>query len=106
MIDWDRVAELRAEIGEDDMPDVVALFLEEAEDVLARLVGGRMTEAEVARALHALKGAALNLGLADLASLCAAAEADAGGPALAQLSACYAESRRTLEQAMPEIRAA
>ena len=35
MIAWDRLNELRAEIGDDDLADVVAMFLEEADEVVA-----------------------------------------------------------------------
>lgn len=69
MIDWDRVEELRAEIGADDFDEVVALFLEEADEVIARLSGAAGSGALEAD-LHFLKGAALNLGFDALAELC------------------------------------
>lgn len=69
MIDWARLDELREEIGEDDLADVVALFLEEADEVVLRL-SPAMTDPELEGQLHFLKGSALNLGLADLATLC------------------------------------
>lgn len=69
MIDWDRVKELRSEIGAEDFDEVVGLFLEEADEVLARLSldGGAKA---LAADLHFLKGAALNLGFAALSGLC------------------------------------
>ena len=71
MIDWDRVAELRAEVGEDDFAEVVLLFLEEADDVAHRLEHMTTPDAaQIARDLHSLKGAALNLGFRALAQLC------------------------------------
>lgn len=106
MIDWSRIDELRAEIGDDDIADVVALFLEEADEVVAGLAGGGLGEADLAQALHALNGAALNLGLADLAALCAAAEAEPGGPALTDIAVTYARSRAALTEALAEARAA
>lgn len=69
MIDWDRVEELRSEIGADDFDEVVALFLEEADEVVARLAGSAGSGALEAD-LHFLKGAALNLGFHTLAELC------------------------------------
>ncbi len=69
MIDWARVKELRDEIGADDFDEVVALFLEEADEVIARIspeLGAKALEAD----LHFLKGAALNLGFAAFAALC------------------------------------
>lgn len=69
MIDWARLNELKEEIGEDDLADVVTLFLEEADEVVLRL-SIAMTDSDLEGQLHFLKGSALNLGLADLAALC------------------------------------
>ena len=69
MIDWDRVKELRDEIGAEDFDEVVGLFLEEADECLARLSPAMGAKA-VAAELHFLKGAALNLGFAALSGLC------------------------------------
>ena len=74
MIDWDRVRELRNEIGADAFEEVLDLFLEEMEMALAVL---RTTTAEddLEAQLHFLKGSALNLGFAALAGLCSEGEA-------------------------------
>ena len=69
MIDWSRLAELRAEIGADDLADVAELFLEEADEVVAR-IGGGLPDARLEAELHFLKGSALNLGLQALSALC------------------------------------
>ena len=69
MIDWDRVKELRGEIGAEDFDEVVGLFLEEADECLARLAPDMGSKA-LAAELHFLKGAALNLGFAALSCLC------------------------------------
>jgi HPt (histidine-containing phosphotransfer) domain-containing protein len=69
MIDWDRVKELRAEIGAEDFEEVVGLFLEEADECIARL-SPDLGPKSLAADLHFLKGAALNLGFAALSSLC------------------------------------
>ena len=37
MIDWGRVRDLRSEIGADDFAEVVAMFLDEADEVIARI---------------------------------------------------------------------
>lgn len=69
MIDWGRVNDLAAEIGADDLAEVVALFLEEADEVIERITteaGAGPLEAD----LHFLKGAALNLGFESFAALC------------------------------------
>lgn len=77
MIDWGRLEELRAEIGDEDLADVVALFLEEADEVVGRITAG-LAAGEMEGQLHFLKGSALNLGLSDLAALCQDGERKAG----------------------------
>jgi len=37
MIDWDRVRDLKAEIGETDFLEVAAMFVQEADEVIDRL---------------------------------------------------------------------
>ncbi len=69
MIDWDRVATLREEVGEESFDEVVAMFLEEVEEVIARFRAGS-DPAGLERDLHFLKGGVLNLGFADLGRLC------------------------------------
>lgn len=87
LIDWARVRELRDEIGDDGFSDVVALFLEESDTVIARIGAGN---AATGADLHFLRGAALNLGFADLAESCRA------GADLAALAALYAQSKAAL----------
>lgn len=69
MIDWERVKELRAEIGSDDFSEVAEMFLEEADSAVCRLTSGLTAKAMEAD-LHFLKGAALNLGFDALSGLC------------------------------------
>lgn len=78
MIDWDRVAELRNEIGGEDFAEVVDMFLEEADEVAETMKGG-LASVAVEAALHFLKGSALNLGFRELARLCQVAEKAAAG---------------------------
>ena len=78
MIDWSRVRELRSEIGPDDFDEVASLFLEETDEVIARLSASNGAKALVAD-LHFLKGAALNLGFVALSDLCHDGERRAGG---------------------------
>lgn len=86
-MNWDRISELRDEIGPDDFGEVVDLFMEEVEEVIDRLRQGvPLTDLE--KELHFLKGSALNLGFESLSELCqdgetrsaqgAAAEVDIG----------------------------
>ena len=69
MIDWDRVKELRSEIGADDFNEVAEMFLQEADEAVARLIPG-LSAAAMEADLHFLKGAALNLGFDALSGLC------------------------------------
>jgi histidine phosphotransfer protein HptB len=95
MIEWDRVNELRSEIGDDDFADVVELFLQEADDAILRIskIGGAaVLEAD----LHFLKGAALNLGFREFAGLCQEGERLAAvGDCSADLAAVKASYQRS-----------
>lgn len=99
MIDWDRLNELRSEIGDDDFAEVVDLFLLEADEVIARIsvgAGPAMLEAD----LHFLKGAALNLGFRAFAALCQHGEKHAAAGRcdidLGAVKDCYQQSKTTL----------
>jgi HPt (histidine-containing phosphotransfer) domain-containing protein len=97
MIEWNRLAELRAEIGADDLADVAALFLEEADETVARIAGG-LPGAQLEAELHFLKGSALNLGLRALAALCQegerrAAQGDGAGVDPGQIVSVYQASK-------------
>jgi HPt (histidine-containing phosphotransfer) domain-containing protein len=73
VINWQRVAELRDEVGEEDFAEVAELFLEEVAEGLAMFDPGA-APGEVQAQLHALKGSALNLGFSEFAALCASFE--------------------------------
>jgi len=73
MIDWERVAELRDEVGAEDFGEVVELFLDEVEEVLRRLRDDPQI-ATFEEDFHFLKGSALNLGFRDFGAMCFAAE--------------------------------
>lgn len=98
MIDWGRVKELRSEIGAEDFQEVVDLFLQEADEAIARL-GPTAGPRALAADLHFLKGAALNLGFVDLSALCQDGErrASAGQTDIdiAAVRATYRLSRQT-----------
>ncbi len=108
MIDWNRVRELQSEIGTDEFAEVVTLFLDEADEVLARIspAGGA---AVLRDDCHFLKGAALNLGFQNLAALCHAAEKRAGeGDCtvnLAEMQQCYRASRESLLNGLADMAA-
>lgn len=83
LINWTRVQELRDEIGHDSFSEVVTLFLDESDTVIAR-------PSLTAEDLHFLRGAALNLGFAELAEACN------GMPDRKTLVALYESSKASL----------
>lgn len=75
MLDWNRVDNLRYEIGEEDFLAILSVFLEETDAMMAT-IDARMPAIEMARVLHFLKGSAVNIGLASFAQACQQAERD------------------------------
>ncbi len=73
MIDWNRIKTLRDEIGEEDFPEVVEIFIEEVSEMISELRNSPKVET-LGADLHALKGSALNLGFADFSALCQTGE--------------------------------
>jgi histidine phosphotransfer protein HptB len=73
MIDWVRVMDLRDEIGGEDFAEIVAMFLEETGEVIARL-SPKSDAKTMENDLHFLKGSALNLGFEELARICQVGE--------------------------------
>jgi histidine phosphotransfer protein HptB len=109
VIDWERVKELRDAIGADDFAEVVTLFLEEADEVIARIapaLGSKALEAD----LHFLKGAALNLGFASFAALCQIGERRAAGGEtgvdIESVRGCYQDSKAALQLGLAQSMAA
>ena len=68
MINTNRIQELKDEVGEDDLDEVIALFCEEVEEVLEILEA--TPPDKMAAQLHFLKGSALNIGLEAVSDLC------------------------------------
>lgn len=85
LINWTRVHELREEIGDDSFDEVVTLFLDESDSVIAR-GGAGFTPDD----LHFLRGAALNLGFAELAAACS------GTPDPRAITDLYRQSKASL----------
>ena len=106
MIDWKRVSDLHSEIGDPDFDEVVELFLEEVEGLLARLRADPKPEL-FEEDLHFLKGCSANLGFTALARLCLSSEtiAASGAPEtvdLAPIFECYEQSRSTFFKGVAE----
>ena len=74
MINWDRISELQAEVGEDGIAEVVEIFLEEMDEGLEALILATDTTERLEK-LHFLKGSAQNIGLDTMSTLCARDEA-------------------------------
>lgn len=69
MIDWNRVTELRDEVGVEDFGEVIELFLEEVDEVIERLE--RIEDrSKLGDDLHFLKGSSMSLGFTSFSSLC------------------------------------
>jgi len=105
MIEWERVAELRSEIGAEGFAEVLDLFLEEVEAVVGRLGADR---GALVADLHFLKGSALNLGFADLGAMCQDGErrCTAGQGAtldVAPIIDCYLRSKAVFMSRVPEF---
>lgn len=81
VIDWARIAELHEEVGDEALAEVLELFASEVREGLVRLAEAKCPRA-LAAEFHFLKGAALNLGLDDIAHLCAVGEAGAQAGAM------------------------
>jgi len=110
MIDWDRVSELRDEVGADDFDEVVDLFLGEVEGELAELPDPN-DAAALENKLHFLKGSALNLGFSAFADLCQAGETNAktgevSGINLPEINACYQKSKSEFLASLQQFAAA
>lgn len=101
MINWDRVNELRDEIGPEDFQEVAEMFLEEVDAVILRLKE-TPDPAQYEDDMHFLKGSALNLGFAGFSDLCesgekAAAEGRADTICLARVFKTYDASKVAFE---------
>lgn len=100
LIDRAQLEALRAEIGEEDMAEVIQIFLAESDEILSRC-RKHPAATDWVMELHALKGCALNLGLSRMAEMCHRAEMRQRGTAdgeaeFQQIAACYAASTDAL----------
>ena len=110
MIDWNRVSELRDEVGIEDFCEVSAMFLEEVEDTMARMIA-TPDLSTMEEDMHFLKGSALNLGFAQFSTLCQAGEtaASAGQPetiCLNDIFESFAQSKAAFKEKLDQMLAA
>lgn len=106
MINWSQVNELREEVGAEDFEEVVAIFLEEVQEVVDELQGKRPDAGQLESKMHFLKGSALNLGFDAFSALCASGEksAAAGDGDAVDIGAvldCYSASRTVFFSELP-----
>lgn len=74
MIDWTRVADLHDEIGEAGFNEVVEVFVQEMDSIVAQLRDAPEPH-QLEMTLHALRGGLLNLGFTHVSALCQQGEA-------------------------------
>ena len=94
MIDAERMTELEAEIGSEDLAFILAAYFEEAEAALVRMEAGLAPE-DHRRALHFLRSGALNIGLCGIAGASGEMEGAGSGAAghVVRLRGLLARSR-------------
>jgi len=73
MIDWNRMTELKTDVGAEDFAEVIEIFMEEVEGVLSPMLSGEK-RSRIDEDLHFLRGSALNIGFHRFAGICAEAE--------------------------------
>jgi len=79
-MNWTRLAQLRAEVGDEALSEVLGLFLAETDAVAERLRSAGASDG-LSDDVHFMKGAALNVGFDEVAAQCDHAEAAAeAGP--------------------------
>lgn len=110
MIDWQRVTDLRNEIGEDDFFEVVDVFLEEVDETIDRLRRAPDPK-RFEQDMHFLKGSALNLGFRALSRICATYEHNAAAGNVKEVNpreviAIYQSSRNELLSSFQSLAAA
>lgn len=110
MIDWNRVTELRDEIGAEDFGDVVEIFLEEVEEEIAKL-DDTLDAQGLESTLHFLKGSAMNLGFLVFSGLCqqgesAAASGAGDGVDLTEITNAYDASKQEFLASLGSLDAA
>lgn len=101
-MDWKRLSELRAEVGDEALAEVVELFLEETDAAAARLDTAAPVDG-LAEDMHFLKGAALNIGFDELAQMCDRAERADTAVDTAPILDCYRRTRAALVADAPRL---
>lgn len=98
-VDWDRLNELRADIGEEDFADVALLFVAELQETLDGLAPDKATAAD----FHFLRGSAANLGFVTLVSACSTAEDACNSSQAPDVEAVRTAFAAALEEVAPHV---
>ncbi len=107
MICWERVRQLRNDVGEECFREIVDAFLDEMDATTGKLA--ETTDAIRQRAqFHFLKGNALNLGFSELAGQCASCEnatlcAAVSAGEIEEVVASYRNARSMFEAGLREL---
>lgn len=104
-VDWDRLNELRADIGEEDFADVAMLFVAELQEHLDGLTADKATAAD----FHFLRGSAANLGFVTLVSACSLGEAACNAcktPDVEAVRTAFTAAMQEVAPHVPELAAA
>ncbi|WP_419739459.1 Hpt domain-containing protein [Ruegeria sp.] len=101
MIHWPRVRQLRDEVGADEFDEVVEIFLDEVQEVIAR-VHADTARQDLEQNLHFLKGSALSLGFEVFSKLCQdgermAASGEAAKVDLSEILAVFTASKSVFQ---------
>lgn len=98
-VDWDRLNELRNDIGEEDFADVALLFVAELSETL-RGLGAATAQASD---FHFLRGSAANLGFVTLVDACNTAEGACNGGTIPDVDAVRAAFANALAEVAPHV---
>ncbi|QXT39939.1 Hpt domain-containing protein [Gymnodinialimonas ceratoperidinii] len=104
-VDWDRLNDLRADIGEEDFADVALLFVAELQETLHRLTPQAATAAD----FHFLRGSAANLGFVALVAACTRAEDacnEGATPDIRAVADAFASALAEVTPQVPELASA
>ncbi len=91
MIDWQRVSELRRDLGDDGFDEVIEIFLDEVEERLGELETKPVDQ--LSEHFHFLKGCAANLGFATFQEICAEGEASGNTGSIEAAISAYEVSK-------------
>ena len=105
MLDWDRISELREEVGDAEFQVILEMFLDEVESAMMRLSAKDPKRLETS--LHFLKGCAWNLGFAAFGGLCDEEERRAAGGRADEvgidgLLTCSSESKKAMMRGLDD----